>query len=193
MSHAPAAPAAAGAGDAIMLTPPVVWPRLLDVAPATFDTLSVASANELLVAWQHRLGPLHRPFSQRAYVMLVDGAPISLAMSASAVSKTAGGFRRDQVVELARLCSAPGCSWASRVMLRVWREVFARRWPDWSVEAAISYSQKAHYRGDLYRFDGWIRVSQACGSNGGGAWSRQRYAGEAARGRKTLWLWRYPS
>lgn len=167
--------------------------RLLDFAPAAFDTMPVAEANALLVAWGHRLGPLRRPFSMRAYALLVDGEPVSLAMSASAVSATVAGYRRTEVVELARLCSAPGQAWASRVMLRVWRQVFAQRWPDWPVAAAISYSQNAHHRGDLYRFDGWTKVADDCGSSGGGEWSRRRYATDAVAGSKSLWLWRYPA
>jgi len=114
-------------------------------------------------------------------------------MSASAVSSTVVGYQRDQVVELARLCSARGAAWASRVMIRLWREVFARRWPDWPVLAAISYSQNAHHRGDLYRFDGWTKIRDDAGSTGGGTWTRQREDGHVARGAKSLWLWRYPT
>lgn len=167
---------------------------LLDVAPVAADTISVAEANALLVAWGHRLGPCTRPFSQRAYVLLVDGEPVSLGMSASAVSGTVAGYRRDQVVELARLCSAPGQSWASRVMLRLWREVFAQRWPDWPVVAAVSYSQNAHHRGDLYRFDGWERVRTDAGHPPGRTATWAKYpADHPARGPKSLWVWRYPS
>lgn len=81
---------------------------LLGTAPVTAESIPVDGANALLVAWGHRLGPCNRPFSQRAYALLVDGEPISLAISASAVSGTVAGYRRDQVVELARLCSVPG-------------------------------------------------------------------------------------
>jgi hypothetical protein len=70
----------------------------------TAESIPVREANALLVAWGHRLGP----FSQRGYALFVDSVPVSLAMSASAVSGTVAGFRRDEVVELARLCSAPG-------------------------------------------------------------------------------------
>ena len=165
---------------------------LLDIAPVAAESFDVAEANTLLVAWGHRLGPCTRLFSQRAYALLVDGEPVSLAMSASAVSGTVTGYRRDQVVELARLCSAPGHAWASRVMLRLWREVFAQRWPDWPVEAAISYSQNAHHRGDLYRFDGWERVRTDAGHPPGRTATWAKYgADHPARGPKSLWVWRY--
>lgn len=167
---------------------------LLATAPVTAESISVAEANALLVAWQHRLGPLNRPFSQRAYALLVDGVPVSLAMSASAVSGTVADLRRDQVVELARLCSAPGGAWASRVMIRLWREVFAQRWPDWSVKAAISYSQNAHHRGDLYRFDRWEKIRDDAGHPPGRSATWAKYdAGDVRRGPKSLWMWRYPA
>lgn len=165
---------------------------LLTAAPVAADSIAIADANALLVAWGHMLGPLNRPFSQRAYALLMDGEPVSLAMSASAVSATVAGYRRDQVVELARLCSAPGRAWASRVMLRLWRAVFAQRWPDWPVLAAVSYSQNAHHRGDLYRFDGWTRVRDDAGHPPGRTATWARYEpGHPALGSKSLWVWRY--
>jgi hypothetical protein len=171
--------------------------RMLDVPPATFDTIDVDEANALLLAWGHRLGACERPFSQRAYAFYQDGRPVSLAISASTVSATVAGpggvmLGRQQVVELARLCSAPNWGWATRVMIRVWRQVFAPRWPDWRPIAAVSYQQNAHYRGDIYRFDGWEKVAENVGkSRGGGTWSRQREVGEVVEGSKTLWAWRY--
>lgn len=167
---------------------------LLATAPVSAESISVPEANGLLVAWGHRLGPCNRPFSQRAYALLVDGAPVSLAMSASAVSSTVADLRRDQVVELARLCSAPGAAWASRVMLRLWREVFAQRWPDWPVLAAVSYSQNAHHRGDLYRFDGWTKVRDDAGKPPGKTATWAKYNADAPQlGPKSLWVWRYPT
>jgi hypothetical protein len=149
-------------------------------------------ANDLLVRWGHRLGACRRPFGQQAFALAAAGEPVAVAVSASIVSTTVASFRRDQVVELARLCSAPGKAWASRVMLRLWRELGAPRWPYWMVEAAVSYSQNAHHRGDLYRFDGWERVTDRAGmTGGGGAWTRPRYAVDAAHGAKTLWVWRF--
>jgi hypothetical protein len=98
---------------------------------------------------------------------------------------------RGEVVELGRLCAAPEDRWATRPMLRLWREVAAPRWPHWAVSAAVAYSQNARHAGDIYRWDGWTRISDNCGSSGGGAWSRKRYATEAVHGRKSLWLWQY--
>jgi hypothetical protein len=81
------------------------------------------------------------------------------------------------------------------VMLRVWREVFARRWPYWPVRAAISYSQNAHHPGHTYRLDGWERMREDCGKPAGrtSSWSHSIGPGHPAYGPKTLWVWRYPS
>lgn len=163
----------------------------IELIPASLERTSRRGANELLVRWDHLLGPCLRPFGQQAYVLCVDREPVSVAVSASVVSPTVAGYRRDQVVELARLCSAPGRSWASRVMLRLWREVAAPRWPYWPVLAAVSYSLNAQHRGHLYRHDGWERLSVRAGSRGGGTWSTLREPGDPAFGSKSLWIWRY--
>lgn len=164
---------------------------LLDVPIAGLYPLDIDEANALLVAWGHRLGACHRPFGQQAFCLRVQGEIVSLALSASIVSATVAGYSRNEVVECARLCSAHRAPWASRLMLRFWREVCAPLWPYWLIKAGISYSQNAHHTGNLYRFDGWQKVQEDCGSLGGGTWTRKRYATEAVAGKKTLWIWRY--
>ena len=109
-------------------------------------------------------------------------------MRGSAVNH-ADGYQRGQLVELARLASCE--RWANRVMLRLWREVCAPRWACWPVAAAISYSHNAMHTGNLYRFDGWEKFSDDCGSSGGGTWSTKRTRNSAHAGSKTLWVWRY--
>lgn len=178
-------------GEAGTVSAPAVQLRLLDLPMVGLMPIEVDEANQLLVAWQHKLGPCNRPFRQEAFALELDGRPISLAISASAVSATVGGYARTEVVELARLCALPGNRWANRVMLRLWREVCAPRWACWPVRAAISYSKNAEHRGDLYRCDGWERLQEDCGSSGGGTWSRRREPGEPVDGTKTLWVWRY--
>lgn len=164
---------------------------LLDVPILGLYPASMDEANALLCAWGHRLGPCTRPFGQQAFCLRLQGAPISLAVSASIVSNAVAGYRRNEVVECARLCSALGAAWATRVMLRLWREVCAPLWPYWEVHAGISYSQNAHHKGHIYRLDGWTKVQDDCGSMGGGTWTRQRYATGTVVGKKTLWLWTY--
>ncbi len=161
-------------------------------APVTCGSFDMDEGNALIVKWGHRLGAMNRPFSQRAYALMLDDRPISIAMSASTVSATVGGYSRKQIVELGRLCSAPGFNWATRVMIRLWREVFARRWPDWEPELAISYQQNAHYTGNIYRFDGWTKVRDDAGKSlGGGTWTRKRASDDPTVGSKSLWLWNY--
>ncbi|HEX8867340.1 MAG TPA: hypothetical protein VF821_16905 [Lentzea sp.] len=163
--------------------------RLIDVPMAGLYPCDLDDANALLVAWGHKLGPVDRPFRSEAFTLELDGQPIAVAVSASAVGSPVAGYTRGQVVELARLGSRE--PWVTRVMLRLWREVCAPRWECWPVLAAISYSKNAMHRGDIYRFDGWEKIREDCGSSGGGAWSRKRYATDPVHGKKTLWRWRY--
>ena len=171
------------AADQLTLAPP---------AAVALHRVDMAEANELLDEWGHYLGPCLRPFHQEGWMLTVGARPISVAVSASAVATDTAGYHRSRLVELARLCSAPTDSWATRVMLRLWREALAPAWESWPPEAAIAYSQNARHDGRIYRFDGWTKVSDRAGeSGGGGAWTRPRGSADAARGRKTLWLWRY--
>ncbi len=162
-------------------------------APVELQLIEPRGADDLLDQWGHYLGPCRRPFGRQAWALTLDGEPVSVAVSASTVGASAAGLPRRSVVELARLCSDPSHRWASRPMLRLWREVAAQRWPYWPVAAAVAYSADKRHPGDLYRFDGWTRVPTGQPSGGGGSWTKSR-AGDAApasRGRKTLWVWRY--
>lgn len=187
---------------------------------AGLATVPLAAANDLLTRWGHYLGPVNRPFGSQCWVFDVDGMPASVAVSASIVSpfirtieriplweladgkpgRHAGDLARivriprGDIVELARLCSAPGQRWATRPMLRLWREVAAPRWPYWPVTHAIAYSQNSRHDGSIYRFDGWTRVKADAARSGGAgtrSWSQPVRVGDPSFGRKTLWLWRY--
>ena len=154
--------------------------------------IGMREANQLLARWEHKLGPINRPFHSEAYALLLDQRPIAVAVSTSIVHGPVAGYARQEVVELGRLCAEPGNTWANRVLLRLWREACAPRWQCWPVRAAISYSHNAMHRGELYRHDGWRRVKDDCGSAGGGLWSRPREQGQAVYGKKTLWVWAFP-
>ena len=149
----------------------------------------VDSVNRLLVRWDHNLGPCERLFEQQGWIFCVYGEPVACAVSASSCSSTAAGRPRGELVELARLCASE--RWANRVMLRLWREVAAHQWESWPVRAAIAYSQNYRHEGRLYRHDGWTKVTDRAGSNGGGNWSAKRDADHPAKGSKTLWIWDY--
>jgi hypothetical protein len=170
----------------------------LDLAAITAPSAGLfatdmAAANALLTDWGHYLGVSNRPFGAQAWRLDVAGAPVSIAVSASTVSSTVAGYRRNQVVELARLCTRPGDPWATRVMLRLWREICAPAWPYWDQPpaAAVAYSDNNRHPGSIYRLDGWRRLSTTAGSGGGGTWSTPRNAAHPARGPKSLWLWEY--
>lgn len=161
-------------------------------------SIDVEEANALLEEWGHYLGPVTRPFPPtRAYALDCDGVPIALATSDGIVGDTSAGFARAETVELSRLCVRPGDRWATRVMLRLWREMCAPCWRCVAPRAgrpplaAVAYSKNDRHEGRIYRFDGWERVTTRAGSSGGGTWSRRRAENEAANGQKTLWLWRY--
>ncbi len=162
---------------------------LAPAAPVDVRLVPLGQANDLLTRWGHYLGPTERPFRQEPWVLFVDNAPVSVAVSASTVSSTAAGYDRHEIVELARLCSTS--PWATRVMLRLWREVLAPRWDCWPVNAAVAYSKNDRHEGRIYRFDGWERVGSSAGSTGGGTWTKARGAADEAAGAKTLWRWTY--
>jgi hypothetical protein len=160
--------------------------------------VSVDEANALLEEWSHYLGPVTRPFPPTdAYVLDVEGEPLAVATSDGIIGDTSAGFQRCEAVELSRLCVRPGERWATRVMLRLWRERCGPKWrcvkPRAGLPplAAVAYSKNDRHEGRIYRFDGWEKVTDRAGSAGGGQWSRKRAKNDAANGPKTLWLWRY--
>lgn len=164
---------------------PEMWP-LMGVREATKN-----EANDLLVKWEHPLGPCNRPFGQRCYVFELGDAPVATATSASTVSSTSAGMPRRQIVELARIARHPDHPLILRVMLRLWRVYLAQTWPYWPVSAAVSYAMPGT-PGDLYRFDGWERVGPVKRSGGGGTWtSTDPKVARIADGVKTLWIYRY--
>lgn len=175
----------------------MTYPAQLTLAPpavAGLFAVEMAEANAWLADWGHYLGECHRPFHQEGWVLSVVGDPVSVAVSASSVSShvtCAHGFRyeRRDMVELARLAS--GQEWATRPMLRLWREVAAKAWRDWTCRVVIAYSQNNRHEGDLYRWDGWELCSTTAGSSGGGTWSKSRGDDHAAKGDKKLWLYHF--
>lgn len=141
--------------------------------------------NRLLSAWGHYLGPCNRPFGAQGFVLELEGKPVGVAVSASTVSATCGGFERREVVELARLCSHPSYPEVTRVTLRLWRLVAVTTWRQWCAKALVAYSDSARHGGQIYRFDGWERRGTRPRSGGGGTWTKRTTEG----GPKTLWVW----
>lgn len=167
---------------------------LAEPAAVQVVTIDRDTSDDLLTRWGHYLGPCRRPFGIQRHALIVAGEPVATTVSATTVSEWVPTDRpnplhREQVVELARLCSRD--RWATRVMLRLWREVLGPAWPYWPPKAAIAYSRSDRHEGRSYRFDGWTRWGESRGSSGGGTWTRARSKGDPAGGPKARWGWWY--
>lgn len=150
-----------------------------------FGLIENEEAGLALETWGHYLGACDRPFGRQSFGLIVSGVLISVAVSASTVSDTCAGFQRREVVELARLATHPSQKWATRVTLRLWREIAPVFWTPkyWPVNAVVSYSNETRHKGDIYRFDGWKKVAVMPGSSGGGTWSKNQ-----PREPKAIWV-----
>ena len=161
----------------------------LDLLPlVAFDRLANAEADRLLVAWGHWLGPCNRPFGRQSFgLALAETGLVAVAVSASTVNATCAGYGRGEVVELARLCAHPDHRWATRVALRLWRQVAPGQWAAqyWPVRACVSYANTARgHTGATYRLDGWAKVADVRGGTAGGNWTRGK-----SYDPKTVWAW----
>ena len=151
----------------------------------TFDVIDDAQADTALQVWGHYLGACARPFARQSFGLEVAGELVAVAVSASTVGVTCGGYPRQQVVELARLAAKPSHRWATRVCLRLWRELAPLCWAKyWPVVACVSYSDSTRHAGEIYRFDGWTKVADVPGSGGGGT-----YASPKAATPKAVWVY----
>ena len=153
---------------------------------ASFDLIANDEADALLVLWGHWLGACHRPFGRQSFGLALERQIISVAVSASTINATCGGLPRQEIVELARCASHPHYRWATRVCLRLWRELAPACWARkyWPVTACVSYSNALRHTGNLYRFDGWTKVADVAGGTAGGNWSRGKKYDP-----KSVWVW----
>lgn len=155
---------------------------------ASFDVIDERRADAALVEWGHYLGECERPYGVQSFGLEIAGELVSVAVSASTAGVTAGGWPRRKVVELARLATKPGHQWATRVTLRLWRELAPACWAKyWPVDALVSYSDTTRHKGDIYRFDGWVKVAEVRGSTGGGTYSTVKKATP-----KAVWVYVLP-
>ena len=152
----------------------------MNLIPAvTFEQITRTQANELLVAWEHRMGPLERGNSAGVhYALTHEGRPVAVAMASTLIRECVGGgnrhLTRENCIELARLCAArPGLC---RVALRLWREFVS---PNPGCTAAISYQDADLHNGNTYRFDGWSRVG----------YSRSGTDARSGRRGRNKWVW----
>lgn len=156
------------------------------VAPlAHLDAIERADLNRLLVRWGHRMGAYTRPsYAIEAHHALFErGEPVAVTAAGETVREVVGqtGIRREQCVELARLCAARRD--LCRPMLRLWREmVFPALAAVHGRQLAVSYQDEALHTGDVYRFDGWLEI---CRAGRGGPDSRTGRPGR----RMKVWAW----
>lgn len=156
------------------------------VAPiAHVEAIDRSELNRLLEAWEHRMGLLTRPCYaiEAHHALFQNGEPVAVTAAGDTVREVIGqtGIRRDEAVELIRLCAAR--RHLCRVMLRLWREmIFPPIAARHGRRIAISYQDEALHSGDTYRFDGWIVLGKG---GGGGADRRTGRAGRKMR----IWGW----
>lgn len=153
----------------------------------SWEPIGNDEADARLSDWGHWLGGCNRPFGRQSFGLSLHGQLVAVAVSASTVNGTCGGWPRGEVVELARLCAHPEHRDLTRVALRLWRVTAPLAWSSkyWPVRALVSYANALRHRGDIYRFDGWTKVAETKGSTGGGTWTRPRKSGEP----KTVWVY----
>jgi hypothetical protein len=148
---------------------------------ATFEQVDLVLANQCLVDWSHKMGPLERANQEGInFALMHNGEPVAVAMTSTLIRQNVGGglghLTRENCVELSRLCAVrPGLC---RVALRLWREFV---FPELDATHAISYQDADLHNGNTYRFDGWSR--EAFSSSGSDLRS-----GKKGR-RKWIWVW----
>lgn len=146
----------------------------------SFSSVSLAEANVLLEMWGHKMGRLHRG-NQGAWchALFHESEAVGVVTASPLIRECVGGAKwltRENCVELSRLAAAR--EGLCRVVLRLWREFV---FPALGYQWAISYSDNALHRGELYRCDGWQKIAQ----------SRSGIDTRSGRpGRnKSVWLW----
>lgn len=148
--------------------------------PVTFETIDREDLNRCLREWGHRMGEVRRPTRGWSHGLRHGDELVAVVATDTLIRERVAGFPRCDAIELSRLCAArPGLC---RVALRLWRMfVFPALARERGCLWALSYQDAAAHRGDLYRFDGWVKV----GTSRSGTDSRTGRRGRA----KVIWGW----
>lgn len=150
----------------------------------SLDRIDRDEANRCLVAWGHRMGPILRP-EYRApadYGLRHHGELVAVVCNDSLIRDTCQ-LSRSTAFELSRLCAVR--EHICRAMLRMWREfVFPDLARSWGTPWALSYQNAAMHNGDLYRFDGWVKLDSTSGGGDPRAVERT-----VSGGRRNIWGW----
>lgn len=147
----------------------------------TFRPIDRDTLNQRLVAWGHKMGPVRRPTGGWSHALLIDGEPVAVVATDTLIRPRVAGLTRHEAVELSRLCAArPDLC---RVALRLWRSfVFPALRGECGFAWALSYQDAALHSGNLYRFDGWVRLATSRSGT-------DPRSGRKGR-RKIIWGWR---
>lgn len=127
-------------------------------ADVTFAAITRDELNHCLVEWSHKMGPVRRPSRGWSHGLRCGKDLVAVAATDTLIRPRVAGFGRREAVELSRICAArPDLS---RVVLRLWRSfVFPALCHDRGCRWAVSYQDADAHTGDLYRFDGWVRLA----------------------------------
>lgn len=150
----------------------------------SFDVIGRDEANECLERWGHRMGPIRRPLFRAPidFGLREKGELLAVATADTLIRPTAG-LDRSNAFELSRLCAA--APRLTRLMIRLWTEIgYPEIVRTWGTPWAISYQNAAMHDGDLYRFDGWVKLKYSTG----GRDPRALFNTVSAQ-RRVLWGW----
>jgi len=127
-----------------------------------FDRIDRHDLNRCLVSWEHKMGPWTRPvgFPEWFHGLRFHGQLVAVTAAGALIRETCAGFDRSQAIELGRICAARAD--LCRAVLRLWREfVFPAVCNVHGYAWAVSYQDAVEHKGDLYRFDGWVKVGRS--------------------------------
>lgn len=151
-----------------------------------FDEIPLSQANECLVKWGHKMGPLNRPMmgsvnsggGNSAHALIVEGEIMAVVCTSSLITPNVAKhpeMTRSNTVELSRLCSSS--PHFNRVALRLWRECVFRPLKH---RFAVSYQDMGLHTGATYRNDGWKKIAESRSGT-------DRRSGRAGR-TKAIWM-----
>lgn len=164
--------------------------------PISIRQVNRKESNPLVRAW-HDLGEETRLFSYTAFVLYVLAEPVAVATAGTTVSASVDqsfGLNRLNTIELTRICRSdtPRAKGVLRAMLRLWRDFLAVPYWSWRTDvekrALVTYSLPGKKGGDLYRFDGWVRLRACRPWHGGGTWQTGSRVGTP----EALWAYWLP-
>lgn len=146
-----------------------------------FEKVSLSEANEMLLAWGHKMGALNRGKSGAlCHALTHESRPVAVTTASNLIAAVVGNcdwMKRENTIELSRLCAVRGG--LCRVALRLWREFV---FPALGYEYAVSYQDADLHNGNSYRFDGWARVGR----------SRSGLDTRSGRAGRDKYVWQWP-